>query len=68
MVASGSNDIGGGPWALAVYPARYMGCYRDSSSRSLDGSYYVNSTSMTAVACVSFCASKGYLYAGIEVG
>ena len=68
MVASGSNDIGGGDFALSVYPANYVGCYRDSSSRSLDGSYYVNSTSMTAVACVSFCTSKRYLYAGIEVG
>ena len=66
--ATGSNDIAGGPWALSVYAVKYMGCYQDASSRSLDGSMYIDSSHMTAIACVSFCVNGGYLYAGIEVG
>jgi hypothetical protein len=70
FVAPGSNDTRGGPFALSVYPAAYIGCYQDAfngRSYSLDG-YSYTSDKMTAVACVSACAGRGYLYAGIEAG
>ncbi len=67
MVASGSNDIGGGPWALSVYPARYVGCYQNAPNYYL-GVIIFNSTSLTAATCVSACVSREYLYAGIEIG
>ena len=59
--------MGGGHWALSVYPARYLGCYQDNHDRSLDG-YYYEDKFMTATACVRNCESRGYLYAGLEVG
>jgi hypothetical protein len=67
-VATGSNDLAGGDSVLSVYPAAYLGCYKDMSNRSLDGSNFVNTRNMTAIACISFCGNEGYVYAGIEMG
>lgn len=46
----------------------YQGCYSDSTTRTLSGSSYANSTGMTAETCVKFCSTAGYSLAGIEYG
>lgn len=46
-----------------------QGCWKESSNgRALQGSSYVNSTSMTQESCIAFCASGGFNYAGAEYG
>ncbi|KAF2811626.1 WSC-domain-containing protein [Mytilinidion resinicola] len=45
-----------------------MGCWIDSvNSRTILGSYLAGGTN-TAESCLSFCASGGYTYAGMEYG
>jgi hypothetical protein len=44
----------------------YLGCYTDSvGARTLGGANY-NGNDVTDEACVSFCAGKGYSFAGTE--
>lgn len=48
-------------------PWTYKGCYSDSvGSRALGGANYQSGNAMTASACISFCDSKGYVFAGTE--
>jgi hypothetical protein len=45
----------------------YKGCYTDNVQyRALGGASYSNATSMTEETCISFCASSGYDFAGLE--
>ncbi|KAF8890280.1 WSC domain-containing protein [Gymnopilus junonius] len=44
-----------------------IGCYSDSSaSRTLRIAAYTDVNAMTIESCITFCASGGYLYAGVE--
>ena len=49
-----------------------QGCYSDSSgnnsTHSLNGANYTSNSGMTVEACVGFCQSKKYGYAGVEYG
>ncbi|CZR70098.1 uncharacterized protein PAC_19999 [Phialocephala subalpina] len=47
-----------GTWA-------YQGCYTDVG-RTLTGASYTNTTGMTDEACVAFCNSNQFIYAGTE--
>ena len=52
---------------LEINDFTYLGCANDTGAvRSLTGSMYTSTTSMTIEACTSFCASAGYLLAGLE--
>ena len=45
----------------------YEGCYSDSvSNRVIDGSSYVNGSSMTEESCTTFCGNASYTFAGVE--
>ena len=44
-----------------------LGCYSDSSSRTLTGTS-TTSTSLTYAFCQSYCQTRGYSYAGVEYG
>jgi hypothetical protein len=45
----------------------YTGCYTDDpNSRTLPLAYLQDDDNMTAAECISFCAGKGYPYAGTE--
>jgi hypothetical protein len=44
----------------------YQGCYTDPGPRTLSGSSYTNTTSMTDESCISYCNNLGYYYAGTE--
>ncbi|KAL7424676.1 hypothetical protein Q5752_000360 [Cryptotrichosporon argae] len=54
----------------AVVPTGWtaLGCYSDSSSRTLDQDAYTSSSAMTWASCTAFCATGNYTYAGIEDG
>jgi hypothetical protein len=56
---SGSADIAG---------FKYVGCYKDSSSRVLSGEVLPNLGLVSNTACVNYCASKGFSIAGTEYG
>lgn len=44
-----------------------LGCVAEpNNGRALTGAGYVDATSMTQSSCATFCASKGFKYAGIE--
>ncbi len=46
-----------------------IGCIAEGTSgRALKGSSKVDMTSMTLGACVNFCSSGGFAYAGVEYG
>ncbi|KAG9003868.1 hypothetical protein FRB90_011102 [Tulasnella sp. 427] len=46
-----------------------LGCYTDQSSpRTLSGTSYTSTTSMTYASCQAYCLGKGYIYAGVEYG
>lgn len=47
----------------------YVGCIAEGSSgRALTGATWTSTTAMTRGACVSYCSSKGFAYAGVEYG
>ena len=44
-----------------------MGCYDDQQgTRTLGGANYGDNTGMNATSCISYCQSKGSVYAGTE--
>ena len=45
---------------------QYMGCYKDSGERRLDGARYDDAVNMTDESCVAFCSSGGFPLAGVE--
>jgi hypothetical protein len=47
---------------------KYVGCYKDSSSRVLNGKVLPNIGSVSNTACVNYCASKGFSVAATEYG
>lgn len=53
-----------GTLATAPSPA-YLGCYSDSSTRTLIGPATTTYTN-TPTTCRAFCATQGYSYAGVE--
>ncbi|AEO53498.1 glyoxal oxidase like protein [Thermothelomyces thermophilus ATCC 42464] len=44
----------------------YQGCYTDVPGRTINSASYADGTNMTNAACLSYCASKGFPYAGTE--
>lgn len=47
----------------------YVGCYQDNVAgvgRTLTGSSYSNTTTMTDESCIAFCSEGGFIYAGTE--
>ncbi|KXX74964.1 putative fungistatic metabolite [Madurella mycetomatis] len=44
----------------------YEGCYTDVPGRTLTGASYADGEAMTNEACMAFCASRGFQYAGTE--
>jgi len=46
----------------------YVGCYKDSSARTLTGETFVNLGQVSSTGCVNHCASKGFSIAGTEYG
>ncbi|KAL2165179.1 hypothetical protein VTH06DRAFT_475 [Thermothelomyces fergusii] len=44
----------------------YQGCYTDVPGRTINGASYADGANMTNAACTSYCASKGFRYAGTE--
>ncbi|KAF2110144.1 hypothetical protein BDV96DRAFT_222507 [Lophiotrema nucula] len=45
----------------------YTGCYTDDvGKRTLTGGGYTSGDAMANSACVQYCASKGFFYAGTE--
>lgn len=60
-----NSSIGATP--AAAKETGYVGCFTDSSSRTL-GSYTYTSPAMTNTLCKASCANQGYAYAGTEAG
>lgn len=52
---------------MNVEASEYMGCYVDRNSRDLNGPSF-NSTSMTQKACIDYCKSLSYPFAGLQSG
>ena len=50
--------------------ASYVGCYKDSSERDLDGGFLNQGTSYersyTPMSCVTACKGKGFVYAAVQ--
>ncbi|KAF8576591.1 WSC-domain-containing protein [Ramaria rubella] len=47
----------------------FLGCFQENlNSRVLSAATFTNSTSMTIEACVNFCNSQSFVYAGLEFG
>ncbi|KAF8573858.1 WSC-domain-containing protein [Ramaria rubella] len=47
----------------------FLGCFEETvNSRVLNGATFTNSTEMTIEACVDFCNSQSFVYAGLEFG
>ena len=50
--------------------ASYLGCYKDSSKRDLDGDFLNQGTSdersYTPASCVTACKGKGFVYAAVQ--
>lgn len=45
----------------------YQGCFSDSvASRTLAAATDIDPTALTEESCIAFCASAGYIYAGVE--
>ncbi|KAK4237144.1 glyoxal oxidase [Achaetomium macrosporum] len=44
----------------------YQGCYTDVPGRTLSSASYADGANMTIEACLDFCESKGFPYAGTE--
>ncbi|KAK4158470.1 putative fungistatic metabolite [Chaetomidium leptoderma] len=44
----------------------YEGCYVDVPGRTINGASYADGADMTIEACLAFCTSKGFAYAGTE--
>jgi hypothetical protein len=44
----------------------YEGCYTDVPGRTINGASYADGANMTIEACLTFCSSKGFAYAGVE--
>ncbi|KAL2015330.1 hypothetical protein VTK56DRAFT_5792 [Thermocarpiscus australiensis] len=44
----------------------YQGCYTDVPGRTLNGGSYASGDGMTIQACIDYCASRGFPYAGTE--
>lgn len=45
---------------------KYEGCYTDVPGRTINGGGYVNTTGMTNEACIAYCQTGGFRYAGTE--
>ncbi|KAK4168541.1 putative copper radical oxidase [Cladorrhinum sp. PSN259] len=48
-----------GQWA-------YKGCYTDVPGRTLNGGGYASTTAMDNEACIDYCRTRGFVYAGTE--
>ncbi|KAL2141040.1 hypothetical protein VTI28DRAFT_2930 [Corynascus sepedonium] len=44
----------------------YQGCYTDVPGRTINAAAYTDGDNMTTEACLDYCASKGFPYAGTE--
>ncbi|KAM7191558.1 putative fungistatic metabolite [Naviculisporaceae sp. PSN 640] len=44
----------------------YQGCYTDVAGRTIGAAGYADGAAMTNQACIAFCSSKGFQYAGTE--
>ncbi|KAI0667510.1 hypothetical protein C8Q78DRAFT_1105323 [Trametes maxima] len=44
----------------------FLGCFTDQGARSLGDATFTNTTGMTVEACVTFCASQSFNFAGLE--
>ncbi|KAM7223227.1 putative fungistatic metabolite [Rhypophila decipiens] len=44
----------------------YQGCYTDVAGRTIGAAGYADAVGMTNQACIAFCSSKGFQYAGTE--
>ncbi|KAK4034106.1 glyoxal oxidase N-terminus-domain-containing protein [Parachaetomium inaequale] len=44
----------------------YEGCYTDVPGRTINGASYADGANMTIEACLTYCSSKGFAYAGTE--
>ncbi|KAI0764219.1 hypothetical protein BD413DRAFT_483077 [Trametes elegans] len=44
----------------------FLGCFTDEGARTLGGATFTNTTGMTVEACVSFCSSQDFNFAGLE--
>jgi hypothetical protein len=47
---------------------KYVGCYKDASTRVLSGEVLPKLGAVSNTACVNYCASKGFSVAGTEYG
>jgi len=56
-----------GAYNPATYPSGYIGCYTDSTARTLPGSYY-SDWSMSSQQCRTACAASQFSIAGTESG
>lgn len=54
--------------AADISDFKYVGCYKDSSSRVLSGKVLPNIGDVSNTACVKYCASQGFSIAGTEYG
>lgn len=64
--AAQQQSSGNAPADIAGF--KYVGCYKDSSSRALRGEVLPKIGAATNTACVAYCAAKGFAVAGTEYG
>jgi len=67
----GSDQMCGGPFRNSLFRLAdwsHLGCYEDGPERTLEGSTYFTRLPLTVELCQQYCASKGYQYAGLEMG
>ncbi|KAF9473277.1 WSC-domain-containing protein [Pholiota conissans] len=76
VICTGVSDVYcGGLNAIQIFLQNFpppvvwtsIGCYTDStSSRTIRTASYTSVNNMTVASCQSYCATGGYLYAGVE--
>jgi len=57
---------GSGPAEREGPVADLSGCSDGGGARTLTGANYYSASAMTAAACVAFCESRGFVFAGTE--
>jgi hypothetical protein len=70
-VSTANNSAIGYVATTSTIPSNYsyVGCIGEGSAgRALTGASWTSTTAMTRGACVSYCSSKGFAYAGVEYG
>ncbi|HQL89204.1 MAG TPA: WSC domain-containing protein [Syntrophales bacterium] len=56
------------PVAPPTAGVRYIGCFKDTSTRDLSGYTTGNASGMTTQMCVNVCREKGFAYAATQYG